>query len=471
MNSFFELFIHNNFLFSVCLGAVSSGTVLGWTANIEDKLKKQDLNDISIDDDAYGWIGSLTTIGAMLMCIPVGFLCDLIGRKWGCLIQIVPFTIGWALIVWSSNTGMIYAGRFLTGLACGAFCVAAPMYTSEIAEKKIRGILGSFFQLLLVVGILIAYIGGAFLNSKNLSILCLVIPLVFGVLFFLQPETPVYYVKKEKDADALASLKRLRGAKYNCDNELKEIKEMLQNDAGQNKVSLKETLNTRAAKKSLLICFSLMFFQQMSGVNAIIFYTSKIFSDAKTGLENSTATIIVGIMQVLATFLASLLIDKFGRKLLLLCSIVTMMISEMIVAIFFSIKIGGSDVSNIGFLPILCVIVFISAFSLGFGPIPWMISAELLPPEIKSTASSLAAFFNWLLAFIITRFYANAVSAFGQDKTFYFFAIICMVGSVFIVFIVPETKGKSILEVQEMLNGNTKSHKDSQGIDNPSFKN
>lgn len=390
------------------------------------------------------------------MCFLSGALCDLIGRKWGCLVQTIPFAVGWVLIVCSSNTGMIYAGRFLTGLASGAFCVAAPLYTNEIAVTSIRGTLGTFFQLLLTVGILITYIGGAYLTSKELAILCLVIPLIFAVLFFFQPETPVYYVKKNKKNDAIASLKRLRGSDYNCTEELEEIEKTLQSD-GASKVSYVQVLKTRAAVMSLIICFCLMFFQQMSGVNAIIFYTSSIFAEAKSSLDASTATIIVGVFQVVATFLSSVIIDKFGRKILLLCSVLFMMLSGLVLAIFFTLKNGGTDVSGISFLPILCVIVFISAFSLGFGPIPWMIAAELLPPEIKTVASSAAATFNWLLAFIITRFYHSVAEAVGQDTTFYIFSAICLLGTLFVFFVVPETKGKSILEVQDMLNGKSKS--------------
>lgn len=452
------------------MGAVAAGTVLGWTANISDKLQKEhDLNGIDIDKDAYGWIGSLSTIGAMIMCFLTGFICDLIGRKWGCLVQTIPFTIGWALIIWSSNLGMIFAGRFLTGLASGAFCVAAPLYANEISEKNIRGTLGTFFQLLLVVGILITYIGGAYQSSRDLSILCLVIPLIFAVIFFFQPETPVYYVKKNKESEALASLKRLRGSDYNCENELIEIKASLQNDT-KNTVSLMDVLKTRAAKISLLICFSLMFFQQMSGVNAIIFYTGSIFKDAKSSLSPSTATILVGVVQVVATFISSIIVDKFGRKILLLCSIIFMMLSGLTLGIFFSLQKGDTDVSGISLLPIVCVMVFIAAFSLGFGPIPWMISAEILPAEIKSVASSVAATSNWFLAFLITKFYSPVASSLGKDTTFYIFSGVCLVGTLFVFFVIPETKGKTMMEVQEMLNGKSKTYPNREGITNPSFK-
>lgn len=455
---------------------MAAGTVLGWTSNISDKLRNSELNDIVIDSDALGWIGSFSTLGGMLMCFPIGTICDLIGRKWGCIMTVIPFTIGWLLIILANNVGLIYAGRFLTGLAGGAFCVAAPIYTSEIAQKEIRGTLGSFFQLLLTCGILLSYIGGACMSPRDLSILCAVIPVVFVVAFFFQPETPVYYMKNQKPAAALNSLQRLRGAMYNCDDEIKEIRDALDQDANV-KVSFFDAMGTTASKKALLICFGLMFFQQMSGVNAVIFYTGDIFNSAGSTLESSTATIIVGVTQVLATFVSSVTVDRFGRKILLLGSIFFMMLSGLVLGIFFTLKernvLDEDGVSKISFLPILCLIVFMCAFSFGFGPIPWLISAELMPQEIKSVACSAAATFNWLLAFLVTRFYGNLKEAIGGDSTFYIFAGISLLGTVFVLSIVPETKGKSLKEVQALLGGSSgeNSTEPKAGIDNPSFKN
>ncbi|KAH1012448.1 hypothetical protein HUJ05_011607 [Dendroctonus ponderosae] len=171
-------------------GSVAAGSVLGWTGTISESLQHSDLNGIPVDTDALGWISGFVTLGAMVICFPIGFICDGIGRKWACLLTIIPFSIGWALVIFSSGTLMIYIGRFLTGLAGGAFCVAAPLYTSEIAEKEIRGALGSYFQLLLTVGVLFSYVCGTVTTPKMLSILCAFIPIGFGVAFFFQPETP-----------------------------------------------------------------------------------------------------------------------------------------------------------------------------------------------------------------------------------------------------------------------------------------
>ncbi|RZB39676.1 facilitated trehalose transporter Tret1-2 -like [Asbolus verrucosus] len=456
---------------SVCMGSVAAGTVLGWTGNItEGELQAGELNDVFINKDTdYGWIGSFMTLGAMLMCFPIGFICDLIGRKLAMLLTIIPFSVGWLLIIFANNTDMIFAGRFITGLAGGSFCVSAPLYTSEIAQKEIRGALGSYFQLLLTVGILFAYLLGAFIDAQIVSVICAIVPLVFGVVFFLQPETPVYSLKKGNEEAARKSLRRLRGDNYNIDAEIADIKASLEEQKSQ-KISFRESFKKKATKKSLLICFSLMFFQQFGGINAVIFYVGTIFTETGADIEPSIATIIVGVMQVVFTFIASLVIDKFGRKILLIISDFVMGISGILLGIYFTLKdrelITEDELKDITFLPILSLCIFIAVFSLGFGPIPWMISAELLPPEIKSNASSAAGTFNWLLAFLVTKFYRDLTVAIETDTTFYIFSVISLLGTVFIYFVVPETKGKSLEQIQRELNGEREV---GEGLDNKGF--
>ncbi|KAL1491479.1 hypothetical protein ABEB36_012072 [Hypothenemus hampei] len=457
---------------SVCLGSVAAGTVLGWTATISTKLKENGFNGIPVDDDVLGWISGCATLGAMLICFPIGFICDAIGRKWACLLTIIPFTLGWVLVIFANNEAMLYVGRFFTGLAGGAFCVAAPLYTSEIAETRIRGTLGSFFQLLLTIGILLSYVFGVVSSPKTLSIICLFIPIGFGLVFFFQPETPLYFLKKGNRAAALQSLKRLRGDEYDSEKELQELQDQLDKQE-QEKVSFSQAFQTKAAKKALFICFGLMVFQQLSGVNAVIFFLSPIFESAGGSIRADYGSIVVGVVQVVATFVSSLVVDKFGRKILLIGSGFFMACSAALLGVYFTLQKGTlidqETIDKIGFLPVVSLIVFITVFSLGFGPIPWMASAEIMPPAIKSTASSAAATFNWFLAFIVTRFYNNLQAAIGGDTTFYIFAGICFVGCFFVYFVVPETKGKTTQEVQDILNGVKPGSPDSKGVDNLTF--
>ncbi|XP_017774084.1 PREDICTED: facilitated trehalose transporter Tret1-like [Nicrophorus vespilloides] len=448
---------------SACLGAVAAGAVMGWLSNISEGLEDGDYNNIIIDDTGKSWIGSLMNIGAMIMCFPIGFICDKIGRKIAMLLLIIPFMLGWLIIIFATNIEMLYAGRFITGLICGAFCISVPLYTSEIAQKEVRGALGSYFQLLLTVGILFAYVMGYAVNPKTHTLICACLPLLFGIIFFFQPESPVYCIKKGKLDEARKSLIRLRGKDYDVEAEIKEITFMLEENNGTT-IPFKESIKKTATKKAAIIAFGMMFFQQLSGVNAVIVYTGDIFSAANSSLTSKEATMIVGTMQVLATFVSSLVIDKLGRKILMIGSDIFMAISAIMLGVYFTIQ---DTTEGIGFLPIFAMCLYIVVFSLGYGPIPWIISSEVFPAEIKTVASSAAGTFNWFLAFIVTKFYFDLKVAIGNDGTFYMFAGISVIGTLFIIFFVPETKGKSFDEIQRILSGE-KVHQ-SEGIENKGY--
>lgn len=453
------------------MGAVACGAVLGWTANIEKNQEKNiEFNNITIGDSEIGWIGSFATLGALLSCIPIAIFCDFVGRKLAMLLLVIPFMLGWLLIIFATSVEMIYAGRFITGFSGGAFCVSAPLYTSEIAETPIRGALGSYFQLLLTVGILLAYFIAYFTSVIPYTIICAIFPLIFGFAFFFQPETPVYNLKKGNETAAREALRKLRGDYYDIESEIKEIKHLLA-ETERTKVSFIESFKTIQAKKASMIVFGLMFFQQLSGINAVIFYTSEIFDSAGSSLQPQIATIIIGVLQVIATFVSSLIIDKFGRRILLLGSDIFMVISGAILGLFFSLKerelIDKETVETLGFIPILALSVFIIVFSLGYGPIPWMIASEISPTETKSALSSAAGTFNWFLAFIVTKFYGDIKTATGGDVTFYIFSVISVLGTLFVIIFVPETKGKSLEQIQKELSGNKTN---AEGIENAAYQ-
>lgn len=165
------------------------GTALGWTSPANPKLTNgtEPEYNFPVSDEQASWIGSSLNLGAAAICIPIGILCNIIGRKWAMLSLVIPFTIGWGLIIWAQNVAMIITARVFIGVAGGAFCVAAPMYIGEIAEKEIRGTLGSYFQLMITIGILFVYAVGAGVSVFWLSIICGLIPLIFGAVFFFMP--------------------------------------------------------------------------------------------------------------------------------------------------------------------------------------------------------------------------------------------------------------------------------------------
>jgi len=433
---------------SVTLGAFALGTVLAWTSPTGSELSAK------LGETDWSWVGSLMALGAAVAVIPIGYLIDKIGRKYTMLALVLPFTGGWAFIAWADDSAALYmVGRFITGMMGGAFSLTAPAYTSEISEKEIRGALGSYFQLMVTIGILFAYGVGSATDVNIFSIICGIVPLVFGAIFWLMPETPLYYLKKGQKDRAQTSLQWFRGKNYDISTELKEIQATVDEAAAQ-KQSLVEAFRTPEAKKGLMVAFGLMFFQQLSGINAVIFYTTSIFEAAGSDLDPSIATIIVGVIQVVVTFISTLVVDRLGRRILLMISDSVMAICTLLLGVFFYLlNETDNDTSSLGWLPLTSVCVFIVVFSLGYGPIPWMMVGELFAPHIKGFASSLSCVLNWILAFIVTRFYADLASSFGIHTTFWIFSVISAIGTVFVFFIVPETKGKTLDEIQRELGG------------------
>lgn len=180
-------------------------------------------------------------------------------------------------MIWAQNFAMLLCGRIMLGVAGGAFCVSAPQYSSEIAEKQIRGIVGTFFQLLVNVGILFVYVIGAFWSVFWSSVACAVIPLLFGLSFIFMPESPVYLVIEKREVDAVKSFKWLRGGDYNPFVEINDLKKEIEENQIAN-VPFREMLKKRATKRALVIGFGLMIFQQFCGINVVIFNSTTIFS-------------------------------------------------------------------------------------------------------------------------------------------------------------------------------------------------
>ncbi|KAL1489124.1 hypothetical protein ABEB36_014067 [Hypothenemus hampei] len=435
----------------ICIGAMGTGTVIAWTSNISDKLENGDLNGVKLN---LSLAGSMMCLGAMFICIPIGLMADKIGRKYTVLSTIIPFTLGWLLITCTQHEAMLLAGRFFTGMGGGAFVIVGPLYTSEIAQNEIRGTLGTFTQLFITLGILYSNLFGWITPITVFCILCAAVPIIFALLFMFQPESPPYLIKKNKKDKAIAAFARLRGKDYDPASEITEA-EMHAAKEEQLKGQFKEQLKSKPGWKSSLICFMLMFYQQLSGINAVMFYSGAIFKEAASSVKPELCVCIVGVVQVFATMFSSWSVENLGRKILLMISAGVMAFSTLMMGVYFLLKeqkmVSQDTVESMGWLPLLALILFIIAFSLGMGPIPWLSSSEIFPPAIMARMSSYAGMFNWFLAFLVTIGYEPLSKALGAFTTFFIFTIVSTSAVFFVLFVMPETKGKSFQEIQEEL--------------------
>lgn len=239
----------------------------------------------------------MLALGALIAALPAGFVAERLGRKKAILLFGLAFLLNWAFIIFATNAATLYVGRLFAGIATGAMCVLCPMYIGEIAEASIRGALGSFFQMFLCVGILLTYFLGALVDWRSLSVMLGIIPIVFVVFFYFMPETPIFLLKSDQMDVAESTMKYFRGERYDVDEELKQMQRDLE-DAAAKKAGLKDLVASRANRKALISALGLMTFQQLSGINAVIFYTVPIFKSAGSKLSPDVAAIIVAVVQV-----------------------------------------------------------------------------------------------------------------------------------------------------------------------------
>lgn len=381
-----------------------------------------------------------------------GPLVDYIGRRRTILFTAVPFFVGWILIAVASAVHLILLGRAICGLCVGVGSLAFPVYLGESIQPEVRGVLGLFPTALGNIGILICYVAGKYLDWSQLAYMGAALSVPFFFLMLAIPETPQWYLSRSRSEEARESLQWLRGKNTKIDN---EIRDMAMCDAqNQSDDSNLKELFSKKYMKSILISLGLMFFQQLSGINAVIFYTVDIFKMSGSAVDENLSTIIVGVVNFMATFVATLVIDFAGRKILLYISAIIMTITLVAMGSFFFVRENlHIDVSNLGWLPLTCLMVYLLGFSLGYGPIPWLMMGEILPAKIRGPGASICTAFNWTCTFLVTKTFQNIIDGIGPAGTFWLFGCICFVGLFFVIVFVPETRGKSLEQIENKLTG------------------
>ncbi|XP_063834591.1 facilitated trehalose transporter Tret1-2 homolog [Ostrinia nubilalis] len=435
----------------------TTGYSMGWTSPVSPILGNLTQSPLpeKVTADQTAWIGSLLTVGAIFGPFVGGFAAAKIGRKWGLLSSSIPLFVGWILIAAATNVGLIYAGRIFWGLAVGMIFTISPMYCAEIATDESRGALGSFLQAFITVGFLLVYGIGPFISYSAIAYVGVAFVAVFCIAFFFMPETPTYHLinnNKEAAADCLCTIRGRSRAGVQAELDLMAADVA----ASQEKTATIADIFRGSNFKAFYISCALVFFQQFSGINAVLFYMTDIFTAAGSTLEPAIATIIIGAVQLMASCITPFVVDRLGRRILLLISSCGTAIGLGLLGMYFLLAAQKSPIAEtISFLPILALVLFILTYCWGLGPLPWAVMSELMPVEIKSVAAPLATAFCWGLSFLITRYFNAIALAVGMYTAFWIFGICCVGAFFFTLFVVPETKGKSFTEIQDILAGRT----------------
>ncbi|KAG6444239.1 hypothetical protein O3G_MSEX003277 [Manduca sexta] len=408
-------------------------------------------NKISLTESEASWAASLLCLGAVWGSVPAGLISEYFGRKKTLLYLALPLLISWILVASSPNVYGLYVGRFVSGIAVGALSVAIPPYVEDIAEKQQLKTLANFYHVHFSCGVLFGYIIGLVENTSWLSVLCATIPIAFFVAFIFLPESPAYLMSQGKFHEAKAALRYYRGIDNDIDGEIKALREFLRFSA-KNRVTFKELFGTTATLKALVVSFGLMIFQQMSGIYPILFYARKIFEKFGISLYPPSAAIILGFSLVSSTYFSTMLLKVVRRRVLLMISFSVMALNLGGLAIYYHMKASNMTTNNT-WIPLLTLCLFVSFYAAGVGPIPWLMLREIFPPNVTRRATAITAGVHWFLAFGVTKLYQNLEDLIKPGWTLWHFSVTCLIGTLFVFFFVPETKGRTLQEIQNEFEG------------------
>lgn len=373
-----------------------------------------------------------------------------VGRKAVLMYASGPFLLSWLMIAYAPSITWIYIGRLLAGFSTGMCSVAVPAYVIEVASINVRGLLGSCFQISFSVGVLIAMTFVMFFRWSWLAILGAFFVTYAVVFTYFIPESPSWLLAQGRNSEALESWRFLRGE--NVDPLSEHMK--MESELPRKSVSFHE-FRKPELYKPIALSIGLVFFQQFSGISALMSYTVEIFERAESSVDPSIAAAIVAGVQVIATVIAGVLVDKVGRTLLYIISGIFVTVGLVILGIYGIVSekyvLDGPVYNSI---PLIGFIIFVASFSLGYGPIPYLMTPEFVPFHSRSAVLSIAGVFSSLFLFIVTKTFDDLrffVSDYGVYWVYGFFSLL---GCLFCWLCFPETKHKSMIQIQQSFRGN-----------------
>ncbi|NWX55075.1 GTR6 protein, partial [Promerops cafer] len=464
--------LHNKRLylavFASVLGNFSFGFALVYPSPVIPALEAHPSPALRLDQHTAPWFGSVFTLGAAAGGLSTMLLNDCLGRKLSIMFSALPSALGYALLAGAQGLWMLLLGRVLTGYAGGVTSASIPVYISEISHPGVRGMLGACPQIMAVLGSLVLYALGKYLHGLVLDWRWLAVAgevpvLAMVLLLCFMPNSPRFLLSQGKEDEALGSLCWLRGEDTDYAREYEQIKDSVRKQS--RRVSCAE-LKDPFLYKPILIAAGMRFLQQLSGVTCILVYLQPIFKKTSVILKPEYDAALVGLVRLSAVAIAAVSMDKAGRKILLFVSAGVMLVSNLTMGLYIhfvpashngtvanmtlvsSANLPAEPTNYITLIPLLATMFFIMGYAMGWGPITWLLMSEILPLKARGVASGLCVVVSWLTAFTLTQFFLPVVNAFGLEVPFLFFAVISAGNILFTGCCVPETKGRSLEQIE-----------------------
>ncbi|XP_049814663.1 facilitated trehalose transporter Tret1-2 homolog [Schistocerca nitens] len=440
---------------AVSLGPFAAGLGKGYSSPAIASLEQQGAL-FPVSAQQTSWVASLSLLGALCGGL-LGGLAMRFGRRRLLLATALPLSACWVATVFATSVEMMFATAFFGGFCYAIVLVVTQVYISEISVPDIRGCLSALQKTVGHAGTLTSFAVGAYLDWRQLAAVVAAAPLLLFAAALCVPETPSFLVVAGRDAEALAALRWLRGPGADVRRELATLRGNVlarrgdpaeAGRAGGRLGALKRCPPPPGLLRPTLTTCGLMLFQRFSGAHAFSFYAVPILRQTLGGMDPHGGAVAVALVQLLASLLSGLLIDTAGRLPLLLASSTLM---SMALAGFGSFAyyedLHPQAAPHLDWIPLLCVLVFTVAFSLGISPISWLLIGELFPLEHRELGSAIATAFSYVCAFVGVKTFVDFQQALGLHGAFWLYAAVSLAGLCFVVCCVPETKGRDLDEM------------------------
>ncbi|XP_063218967.1 facilitated trehalose transporter Tret1-2 homolog isoform X2 [Bacillus rossius redtenbacheri] len=403
--------------------------------------------------------GSLTT---PLGCVLSGVLADAVGRKPTLLLTQAPSLVGWLVLAATDDFASVCAARALTGLGAGMASSPARIYVAEATQTHLRGTLSALGSVTLSLGVCLVYLLGSLVQWQAVAAVSAAVPAVCLVGLLFVPESPAYLAGRRDLAAARRALRKLRGNGFDIENEIKElslgVKEVVE---GESRLLTKlKTFRRPALYKPLGLLIMYFVIYQCSGVNAVTFYAVNILIEAtpEYGDGSYYVAVSIGVIRLLFTIWTCYLLKIMGRKTLTLISAVGCGISMILLGVYIHFTAGCTPASCfflkiVQWVPAMLLNVFTAVSTVGYLTVPWVMVGEVYPPEVRGFAAGLSSCICYLFIFAVVKTFKPLEELVQMKTVFWGYGTISLFGSVLFWFFLPETKGKSLKEIEAIFTG------------------
>ncbi|XP_034937878.1 facilitated trehalose transporter Tret1-like [Chelonus insularis] len=426
------------------------GLLAGWSSPFLAKLTKPN-STVEITLDEASWIASLINIARPLGAIMGAALVYFKGSKLSTLASGIPFALAWMCFFISNAVPLIYFSRTLSGIGVGMLYSSFPLYMGEISSPKIRGALVSFIMQGVTIGNLIGNIAGTYLDLSGFAAVSLVPNLIFIIFFAIMPQTPHHLIRAKRYDEAAKSIKAYN---RNADvkQELESLRFFLENDKTMNIYETMRDMNTPVNRKSLIMVTLIMVFVQSSGLYTVAAYMEIIFTaNQVTVIAPAMMVIIVSILGIIASIASMYANDKYGRKIMLTLSSFGVATGMFLWGLNYYLLELGIENPHLQWMSISAALIYQITVAIGLMQVPMTIVSEMFAPNIKSFGACICNIVSAICAFTVSRTYQIMVDLITEKYVFWLYSLSMVSLAVYTMIYIPETKGKSLAEIQTML--------------------